>query len=196
MKLPKLQKPGKYVGLYVVDFGEHSGVGFNAQEVAEVAQRAESENFNDSKVYNIHRAMPDGTLELKGVRPEIFQLEMGMFFYSTDVETAERNFNELVNLAARTAPPGRAKVHLARYNEQKFAVALIYPAEYNDEFSSWLLDGDYKTAGSAEGGTEAVQRYYNDRPDILQRYQLFGQQAYTSRTGDELLAAVKLAVQR
>ncbi len=193
MKLPKLQNPKKYVGLYVVDFGEHSGVGFTAQEVAELA---ESEKFKDCKVYKIHRALPDGTIELKGVRPETFELEMGMFFYSTDLETAERSFNELVNLASKTMPPGRAKLHLARYNEQKFAVALIYPAEYNDEFSSWLLDGDYKTAGSAEGGTEAVQRYYNNRPDILQRYQLFGQPAITSRTGDELLAAVKLAVQR
>ena len=32
MKLPELKKPDKYVGLYVVDFGDHSGVGFTAAE--------------------------------------------------------------------------------------------------------------------------------------------------------------------
>ena len=37
MKLPKLQTPEKYVGLYVFDFGDHAGVGFTADEVAELA---------------------------------------------------------------------------------------------------------------------------------------------------------------
>ena len=31
-------------------------------------------------------------------------------------------------------------VHLARYSDDKFAVALIYPAEYDDEISGWLLN--------------------------------------------------------
>ena len=138
MKLPKLQKTEKYVGLYVFDFGDHTGVGFTAEEVAELL---ESERYKDGKVYKIHRAYPDGRLELKGVPSEQFQLEAGMFFYSNDFETAERDFKELVNLAVRSAPPGRAKVHLAKYDDSKFAVALIYPAEYDDEFSSWLLEG-------------------------------------------------------
>ena len=193
MELPKLQKPEKYVGLYVFDFGDHTGVGFTAQEVAELL---ESEKYRDGKVYKIHRAYPDGRLELKGIRAETFQLEAGMFFYSADSKTAERDFKELVNLAVRSIPPCRAKVHLAKYSDDKFAVAIIYPAEYDDEVSNWLLDGRYKTTGAAEGGTEAVQRYYDQKPEILERHQLFSQSALTSRTGEELLACVKLAVQR
>ena len=53
MKLPKLQKPDSYVGLYVVDFGDNTGVGFTAQEVAELF---ESERYKDCKAYKIHRA--------------------------------------------------------------------------------------------------------------------------------------------
>ena len=82
MKLPKLQKPDSYVGLYVVDFGDNTGVGFTAQEVAELF---ESEQYKDCKAYKIHRAYPDGKLELKGVRRDIFQLEAGMFFFSAGV---------------------------------------------------------------------------------------------------------------
>ena len=196
MKLPKLQKPEKYVGLYIFDFGDHVGVGFTAEEIAELL---ESEKYKDGKVYKIHRAYPDGKLELKGVRAEIFQLEAGMFFYSSELETAERDFKQLVNLAVGSAPPCRAKVHLAKYssgNLDKFVVSLIYPAEYDDEVSSWLLDGDYKTNSIAEGGVGAVQRYYNYGPEILQRHQLFGKSEPISRTGEELLAATKLAVQR
>jgi len=193
MKLPKLQKPDKYVGLYVFDFGEHAGVGFTAQEVAELL---ESQRYKDCKVYKIHKAYPDGKLELKGVRAEVFELEAGMFFYSSDVETARRDFKGLVNLAVKSAPACRAKVHLAKYSDDKFVVALIYPAEYNDEISKWLLDGEYKTSGAAEGGVGAVQRYYDCEPEILERHQLFGESEFESRTGEELLAHIKLAVQR
>lgn len=201
MKLPKLQKPDKYIGLYIFDFGDHVGVGFTAEEVAELL---ESEKYKHGKLYKIHRAYPDGRLELKGMPVETFQLEAGMFFYSSDLETARRDYKELVNLAIKSAPPCRAKVNLAQYNEgpsrsgksDKFVVALIYPAEYDDEVSSWLLDGKYKTAGAAEGGVGAVQRYYDCELDILDRHQLFGKSETISRTGEELLACLKLAVQR
>jgi len=193
MKMPALQIPDKYVGLYIFDFGNHTGVGFTAEEIAELL---ESEKFRDGKVYKIHKAYPDGRLELKGVPVETFQLESGMFFYSSDLETADRDFKRLVNLAVQTAPPCRAKVHLAKYTEDEFVVAFIYPAEYDDEISSWLLDGNYKTAGAAEGGTAAVQGYYDRKPQILEKHQLFGRFVYQSRTGEELLASVKLAVQR
>ncbi|MHC4456870.1 MAG: hypothetical protein ACYS0I_07215 [Planctomycetota bacterium] len=193
MKLPKLQNSEKYVGLYIFDFGDHVGVGFTAQEVAELL---ESEKYKNGKVYKIHKAYPDGKLELKGVRAQIFQLETGMFFYSNDVKSSRQDFKQLVNLAVRTAPPCRAKVHLAKYSDSKFVVAFIYPAEYDDEISSWLLDGDFKTTGAAEGGTGAVQRYYDKKPEILDRHQLFGQSAHQSRTGEELLVNIKLALQR
>jgi len=193
MKLPKLQKPEKYVGLYIFDFGEHSGVGFTAEEVAELL---ESEKCKNGKVYKIHKAYPDGKLELKGVQAETFQLETGLFFYSHDLEASRADFKELINLAVKSAPPCRAKLHLAKYSDDKFVVALIYPAEYDDEISSWLLESEYKTSGAAEGGVEAVQKYYGQNLEILERHQLFGESKYESRTGQELLASVKLAVQR
>ena len=193
MKLPELQKPEKYAGLYIFDFDDHVGVGFTAQEVAELL---ESEKYSKGKVYKIHRAFPDGKLELRGVTAETFQLEAGMFFYSSEPDAAQRDFKELVNMAVKAAPPSRTKVHLARYGDDKFVTAIIYPAEYDDEFSLWLLEGGYKTSGSAEGGIEAVQRYYDRQPEILERHQLFGQSETISRTGEELLASVRIAVQR
>jgi len=193
MKLPELQKPEKYVGLYIFDFGDHAGVGFTAEEVAELL---ESEKYKQGKVYKIHRAYPDGKLELKGVPAQTFHLEAGMFFYSSALETARGDFKKLVSLAVGTMPPCRAKVHLAKYSNDKFMVALIYPAEYDNEVSSWLLDSQYKTSGAAEGGVGAVQRYYDYKPEILDRQQLFGKSESISRTGQELLAGLKLAVQR
>lgn len=193
MKLPKLQQSERYVGLYVVDFGDHSGVGFTAEEVAELF---ESEKYRDCRAYKIYSAYPDGRLELKGIRRELFQLEMGMFFYASDEQTARGDFERLISLSVGCAPPCRAKVHLAKYSREKFAAAIIYPAEYNDEVSEWLLVGEYKTGGAAEGGTGAVQRYYDEGPEILDKQQLFGGSEFVSRSGEELLASLKMVVQR
>ena len=193
MKLPKVDNSQKYTGLYVVDFGDHCGLGFTAPEVAELL---ESEKFKHITVYKIHNARPDGQMELKGVRQEIFQLEMGMFFYADNVDEAQGDFQKLVDLAASFAPPSRAKIHLAKYQDNRFVTGLIYPAEYNDEFSSWLIDAGYKTSGQAQGGIEAVQRYYDHAPEILRRHQLFGDSSYKDRTGQELLAYTKVTVQR
>ncbi|MHC4584464.1 MAG: hypothetical protein ACYS3N_08025, partial [Planctomycetota bacterium] len=122
MKLPKLQNSEKYIGLYIFDFGDHTGVGFTAKEVAELL---ESEKYKHNKVYKIHRAYPDGTLELKGLPAQTFQLEAGMFFYSNALESARGDFKKLVDFAVGTAPPCRAKVHLSKYVDDKYVVALI-----------------------------------------------------------------------
>jgi hypothetical protein len=193
MKLPKLEKPERYQGLYVFDFGDHAGVGFTAEEVAELL---DSERYKEGKVYKIQRAFPDGRMELRAVSAAGFQLEAGMFFYAQNEATARRDFQRLVNLAVRNAPPCRAQVQLTRYAPDKFAVALVYPAERDEEVSAWLLEGDYRTAGPAEGGVGAVERYYRDRPQILETQQLFGTSETVSRTGQELLESVALAVQR
>ncbi len=193
MKLPELEKPTKYVGLYIVDFGDYTSVGFTAQEVAEIL---ESEKYKNVKVYKIHKAYPDGKLELKGISAETFHLEMGMFFYSDNLESTRQNFKALLDLAISSAPPCRAKIHLAKYSDNKFTVVLIYPAEFNSELSAWLLTGNYKTPGTVEGGLEAVNRYYNDKPEILSKHQLFSQSEQTHRTGRQLLANLKSAVQR
>lgn len=193
MKLPEIKNSQKYKGLYVVDFGQSSSVGFTADEVAELL---ESENFKDIKVYKIYNAYPDGRMELKGVPSGIFQLEMGMFFYESDEATANRDYKTLIKLAVKIAPPANAKVHLSQYSDEKFVTAVIFPAEDNDEFSKWFLDINYKTEGSAEGGIEAAKRYYADSPQILERHQLFSADQIESRTGAELLAATRLAIAR
>jgi hypothetical protein len=193
MKLPKLERPDRYVGLYVFDFGDHAGVGFTAQEVAELL---ESERYKDGKVYKIHQAYPDGRLELKGIPGQTFQLEAGMFFSSQSESQARNDYKRLVNMAVSHRPPCKAKVHLARYADDSFVTAVVYPAEYDEEISLWLLQGGYRTAGAAEGGVEAVRRYYDQAPEILERHQLYGESQIESRTGEELLAGLRLAVQR
>lgn len=192
MKLPDIENADKYTGLYVVDFGDHCGVGFVAEEVAELL---ESEQFADVQVYKVHRARPDGTMELAGVNNETFQLEAGMFFYAADEATARDDYQRLAAWAAAHLPPARCKVHLADTGEG-FVTALIYPAEFDDAFSKWLLDGNYRTAGQVEGGTGATQRYYDSQPDVLDREQLWPSSSIEHLKGEALLEATNRAIVR
>jgi hypothetical protein len=193
MNIPIIENANKYTGLYVVDFGETSSVGCTANEVAELL---ESEKFADVKVYKIHGAYPDGKMELKGVPSGTFQLEMGMFFYAGTETTSEKEYNNLLALAETTLPPCRAKVELAKINDDLYTTAIIYPAEYNDEVSAWLIDIDYKTSGAAAGGIEAVTSYNEQKTETIQSHQLHAEDAYKSKTGEELLNATKQAIQR
>ena len=193
MKLPELKNTEKYQGLYVIDFGASSGVGFTAGEVSEIL---ESEKYSDVKVYKIHRAYSDGRMELKGVPSETFQLEKGMFFFAADRETAENEFKSLTGTAVTESPPCRAKVHLARYDDRRFVTAMIYPAEYDDEISSWLIRNRYQTQGEVTGGLSAVERYYTEKPEVLDSQQLWSDTETKDRTGTELLKDIAEPVQR
>ena len=193
MDIPNLRQPDRYVGLYILEFEDYCSVGFTAGEVAELL---DSEKYKDTKVYKIHKAYPNGTLEIKGVSAQTFQLEAGLFFYATDIDTAGADFKRLTDSSVSNTPPCRAKLHLAKYSQDNFVTALIFPAEYNDEISNWLLINCYKTTGAAEGGIEATQRYYDQAPEILQKNQLFAKNESADRSGMELLNSLKKAVQR
>lgn len=192
MKLPELQDADRYTGLFIVDFEDHCGVGFRAEEVAELL---ESEQFSEIQIYKIHRAYPDGRLELKGISKDIFELEGGVLFYASSTEMAHQDFKRLSACAEQIDPPARAKIHLSRFAQDSHVTTLIYPAEYDDSFSHWLLDCQYRTAGTVEGGVGAVERYYSARPEILQRKQIFNR-ASVILSGENLMAAAKRAVVR
>ena len=192
MELPEIKEADKYIGLYVVDFGDHCGVGFTAEEIADLL---ESEQFPDVQIYKVHRASPDGTMELKGLSKETFQLEAGMFFYANDAETAQDDYQRLLAWADEQLPPARCKVHLA-HNGDSYVAALVYPAEFDDAFSRWLLDGNYRTAGQVEGGTGATQRYYDAVPEVLERKQLWPASSIEHLQGEMLFEATKRAIVR
>ena len=192
MKLPEVKNADKYTGLYVVDFGDHCGVGFTAEEAAELL---ESEQFAEVQIYNVHRANPDGTMELKGVNKETFQLEAGMFFHAADETTAQDDFQRLLAWADKSLPPARCKVHLAQVDDT-YLTSLIYPAEFDDAFSKWLLDANYRTAGQVEGGTAATQRYYDAAAEIIQRKNLWPASSIEHLQGEALMEATNRAIVR
>lgn len=197
MKLPELDQPHRYRGLYLFDFGEWTAVGYTAEEVALLL---EHEAYRSGKAYRIVRATPDGQMELKGVSPERFQVESGMFFNRNDLAAAREDFVILTRLAQERGAPCRAFVHLADRGPDaelyRYVTALIYPAEYDDDMASWLLAAEYAGGDLAEGGISHVSNYHAEPKIILERQQLWSQPAIPSRSPEQVLSSVRQAVQR
>jgi len=195
MKLPELDNPQRYEGLYIFDFEGQIGVGYTAREIEILL---ESEKYRDGKVYKIHRAYPDGRLEIKGISNQVFQAESGMFFHSRDQQQAQRDYQQLLGLAQAGEFPCRAKMHLSRVQSQqetKYVVALIYPAEYEQDVSAWLLRTGYSGGESASGGTSEVADYYAHY-ERMDSFQLWGVLDGTTRDAAQVLADVGRAVVR
>lgn len=197
MELPKVDDAERYRGLYVYDSGEWTAIGYTAEEIAILL---EDETTRGGKIYKIHRALPDGSMELRGVAESRFHAESGMFFYASDAERAEADYATLVAAAEKTPPPCRTFVHQTDRGEgvepYRYVVALIHPAEYEDEIGRWLLEIGYQGGEIAEGGASHVSNYNEENHNILQRRQLWTTAAKSSRSRDELRATFRQAVQR
>ena len=192
MKLPEIENPQRMRGLYVFDFGQWTAVGYTTEEIAVLLDH---EEYRAGKVYKIHRATPDGQFELRGVSHERFGLESGMFFHCKTLDAAQRDYEALLAAAEKTPPPCRAFWHLAAGGEQH-TCALVFPAEYEDEMGAWLNEIDYQGGDLAEGGISHVTNYYEQEPEILRREQLWSQPATQSRSPQQVLESVRVAVQR
>ncbi|MBI9017967.1 MAG: hypothetical protein JEZ07_11980 [Phycisphaerae bacterium] len=191
MKLPELNKPEKYVGLYVIDFGDNCAVGYTAPEVAAIL---ESEKFASAKVYKIHRATPDGSLELNGISNQRFTLESAMIFQCPTETIAKNDYAQLKDIASVNNTPCMAKVQLAEIDGQYF-IAAIYPAEYENEIGQWFADSGFKGHGSVDAGVSQLESFYQMKCNMIESIQLIpaGQEVRDFAT---LLAAVGDAVQR
>jgi hypothetical protein len=195
MKLPELENPEKYAGLYVFDFGGGQvAVGYTADEVAVLL---ESQKYQEGKVYRIHRAMPDGTLELAGVSRRRFGTEDGLFFYAMSEEGSRVDFERLCRLADQSPPPCRMKAHWSRLAGARYphVAAVIFPAEFTHDVAAWLSAAGFDGGEFVEGGPSQVTSYYEAQPVVVERRQFWPAQS-GSRSADEVLATTHLAVQR
>jgi len=202
MKLPKLDSSKDYRGLYVIDFspcgeavGETVAVGYTAEELAIVL---ESERYAQARVYKIHRLQPDGTVELRGVSRRRFDVESAFCFCSREPGRAEKDFAELKALAEQWPLPCKARLLWGELGYQPmfpWVVALLYPAEYEDELSAWLIERNYRGGECVDAGiSHATNVAANLR--VRERAQLPCAAWRQSRAPEEVLRAVGQTLQR
>ncbi len=193
MKLPQLNNSDKYVGLYVIDFGGHSATGYTGIEVAALL---ESEKYADVKVFKITGAAPDGSLELQGITNDRFRLESGMFFHCLTEESAKADFDKLASFGSEQNPPCNVKLQLTRDSEGQDIIAMVYPAEYENEIGCWMIASGYRGNGPVDAGISQVERFYASDFSALESVQLKPASAIPARSFDELVKTTTCEIQR
>ncbi|MBI5864983.1 MAG: hypothetical protein HZB38_10850, partial [Planctomycetes bacterium] len=160
----------------------------------------EDPRYRDGTIYRIHRAYPDGRIELKGVSADRWQLESGMFFYRESLEAARRDFEQLCSAGRTHTPPCRTFVHLtdrtAAAPLQRYVTAVIYPSEFDDDVAAWMLKIGFAGGDVVEGGVSHVTNYYGEAKHVLEREQLWSASSGVSRPAEVVLRDVRNAVQR
>ena len=75
------------------------------------------------------------------------------------------------------------------------AVALIYPAEAEDEIGRWLVDADFAGGQIVEAGPSHVSHWYANAK-VYWRAQLSPPQALAPRSREELIESIGRPIQR
>lgn len=179
--------------LFVFDAGDWTIAGCTSDEIEQLLEVPGTRER--AVIYRIHRAYPDGRMELQGVSRERFELESGLFFHRADESEARADFATLIRLSEAAPPPCRCFVQLARAaaaaDNTGWLTALVYPAECEEEVSSWLSALDYAGGAFVEGGISAATGFYRDQSAILDRRQLWPRRE-SVRPVDELLSLRRL----
>jgi len=195
MKLPQLEHPDRYAGLFVVDFGDTCSVGYTAEEVAWLL---ESEAHASAKVYRIQGAGPEGTLELKGVPASRFRTEAGLFFHARTPAAARSDFESIRALAEAEGFPCRAQLLLGSLETSArlpWVVGVAYPAECDEDVSAWMLAHDVRAGEYADGGVGRLQAM-REALHVIETASLRPPAGRRARRREEVLAAVGRPVQR
>lgn len=194
MRLPPLNNPEKYVGLYVFDFGDHVSVGYTGAEITMLLQ---SEQFGTGRAYRIHRVQPDGRIELVGVSARTFSQQDGLFFLRSGLDAARTDYDALAALADRELPPCHLRMELAEIERgaAPAVTALLFPAESTHDVGRWLSQTAFQGGDQVLGGPQAVCEYREGALRIVEQQQLEAA-GPTGRQWGEVLASVQLPLQR
>lgn len=193
-KLPKLIDPPRYGGLYIFDFGDRVAVGYTAEEIECLLAEPE---YASGRIYKIHRAHTDGTLEIHGVNPAGWSRMTGMVFWFAEEAEARSAWADLRSRALAIQPPGLIDISICRRAGEPLAFALVirYVQELDEAVSAWLLELDYNAGVIVEAGAGQVERAVASA-EKLECDQLQPAETYRSRSKDEVLASTHIAVQR
>lgn len=167
------KRPNNARGKFIYELGGIKRYDCTAEEIA---IWLEDPTQRGGAIYRVHRAYPDGRMEIKGISADRWELESGLFFYRENADSARIDFSILAH-GGEVAPPCRCFVHLAERavadSISRYVTALIFPSEFEDDMADWLLKRDFAGGDFVEGGISQVTNYYADAKTLLDRAQLW-----------------------
>lgn len=195
VKLPALERPADYVGLCVFDFGDHTSVGYTADEI-EVLRR--DPRFAGGQAYVVHAVDDDGRLMLRGVSTESLRTEEAMIFGHNAAASARVSYDELKRRAEKNPLPCEVTMELADFasHQPSHVVVLICTALASQAVGAWLSSIGFAGGDVVSGGADVLADYRTAGSVRLATCSLHRREDCVSRNAADVLAGVDRAIQR
>ncbi len=194
MKLPRLNHPERYTGLYIYDFGQHVAVGYTAEEVRMLQDSAE---HGAGTAYLIYRADPGGQLLLRGIDHLGIPVPEALVFYHSTLEAAAEDYAVLQDLARNHAPPCVLHWYRAIVSEAEWShcAVLVYEAHATEVVGRWLNAVGFAGGEFVEADTSMARRVATPG-GAEEHIAIAPDPRYHARPRDQVLARVHDAIQR
>lgn len=195
MRLPVVEHPERYIGLYAFDFGTHASIGYTAGEIELLRQAA---SHREGTAYEIYRVDDCGRYELRGVCDERLAAREALCFLHTDLSAARSDYDRLIARAAQHPVPCAAEVILAQIAafDPPGVTAVTYPTAAAARMSAWLNDVSISPDAEVVGGADAWSTLNGARAEWTASEPLAGVLDYRDRCSEDVLGSTDRSVQR
>ena len=119
-----------------------------------------------------------------------------MFFHCLTEDTARADFDLLAKFGTEQNPPCNVKLQLTCDSEGQYIIAMIYPAEYENEIGRWMIASDYRGKGPVDAGISQVEVFYASGYTAVESVQLAPVYPIPARSLEELLNTTACEIQR
>lgn len=195
LKLPPVDDPHGYAGLFLYDFGTHTSVGYTAAEIALLRTHPDHRH---GTAYQIYRVTEEGGFELRGVRESALFVGDATIFLRVDPSRARGDYFALRAAAQREPPPSAIELVLAkgyRFDPPELT-AVLYPAWASDFIAGWLSRTDFRGGKDVLVGPQFRAAIDSLDGMRLSSCVLGGMGPITDRPPEEVLRRVGDALQR
>lgn len=195
VRLPRLDHPEDYAGLFLYDFGDHVSVGYTAEEIHILRTAPEHAG---GTAYYIYRVDDAGRFELKGMADEPLRHKEGLIFAYQERSRARADYDRLRAAAEARPVAFAAELCLAELHSEKPSVALglVYAAHASQRVSAWVSQSGFGGGDSVSGGARALVEFEGSGRVILDRCELRCDPRFAPRPQADVLADVLKPVQR
>ncbi|MBX3395335.1 MAG: hypothetical protein KF841_08200 [Phycisphaerae bacterium] len=113
------------------------------------------------EIFRVHRAYPDGRLDLVGVAPVTFSDVDGILLLCETTLQARADYDALIAAAGRSPPPCRVEVRFAHtpHFDAPHVVALAFSAACGEGVAQWLAAVDFDSRSRVEASPSHRRRF-------------------------------------
>lgn len=153
-------------GRFVIKFADQTATGLGADEAIKIL---EEKGGAAIELFVIHRVLPDGRLELAGVKPAALKTPDCLVFSRNSVAGARRDYDRLVQFAADAPPPCRIEMRFghAKSFDPPHVVILIFPNACQEAVGAWLNNATFDPGDTVEGSRHVLEAFEAAAPQIV-----------------------------